>query len=904
MPVEAAEGYGENISVNSIVKTVKFLTDSPESELFPVWTADGNYILYTVKNNESRIFNSYRMKADGSEAMRTGIGEGNLIGFNDMNPNGTELIVTKSDGSQSDLYRIDMNSEIATPITNDPQKSEGWGAWCRLGRKIIHTQESAGSPSQLWIVDRDGSNKTRLGTSENVGTGKDWYPLGLRVIYSARNSKEKPDLWTIEWYGTNQTQLMDTPYGEWNPAFSPDGKQIVYVSDEGGSPELWFRDIQGNYRIRLTENLGIVDAYPKWSPDGSKIVFTGHSSDNSSDIAMIELVSSAEIFSSPKITNVRIEPFRAISEDEIANISITMKNEGKNASEGHISVSFPNGEKIESTKGTGSSIKIYSIGDPIQGKAGEIPTQYPSVELLQSQWDTQQEETLNITVKPNSGTEKIIFFARASLKNDLTGDYERDPLISADIDQQGFNVYAYSINVSKNAGNPAINIIEPASNFSFVEGRPELIKVKVANSQGNPIPGLDSVQATFISDALNPSLSLRLFDDGTHNDEAAGDGIYANEWAPAITGSTGSEKSCTIRVAENTSLASAEVSGRIYSPDLNSSSLKVIIEPQAVETEAKWRITTGSDMEWNPSNYIISNLAAGNYIIQFCEVSGWKKPDDMAVTLNGDSVNTGTYMQNPSGSSSSGGGHRGGGVITSLEPSRNIAARETASRYISSGSHVRFDFPMNVTCITSLEFDPEKTFKRTSATIEMLKEKSIQVPQLPPGKIYKNVNIQVGNAGTLLSGNIENASIGFKVENIWIKENAVEESGICLWRYNQTSWNKLEVQKTGEDDQDSYFEARTPGFSPFVITAYTEEQNESEKMEIEQKEYGEINSLEKTSKNGSINENESDMPSDTTNNKKEENGNKQEHDGKIKNIIILSLPLLALFIYMGVKRRV
>lgn len=788
MPVEAAEGYGENISENNIVKTVKFLTNSPELELFPVWTADGNHILYTVEDNESGALNSYRMKADGSDAVRTGIGEGNLIAFNDLNPNGTELIVTKLDDSQSDLYRIDMNSGVATPITNDSKTLEGWGAWCRLGRKIIHTQELPGSPSQLWIVDRDGSNKTRLGTSENIGTGKDWYPLGLRVIYSAKNAKEKPDLWTIEWYGTNQTQLTDTPYGEWNPAFSPDGKQIVYVSDEGGSSELWLRDIQGNYRFKLTENIGILDAYPKWNPDGSKIVFTGHSSENSSDIAVMELTSSAEVFPSPKITNVKIEPFSTISENEVANISVTVKNEGKNASEGYISVSFPNGERIERVEGTGSEIKTYAIGDPIQGKAGEIPVRYPSVELLQSQWNTQQEETLNITVKPNNGAEKIVFFTRASLKNDLTGAYERDPLISADIDQQEFNVYTYFINVSKS--------------------------------------------------------SLKKY------------------------------------------------------------SLKVILEPQDVETEAKWKITTGPDTEWHPNNYIINNLTAGDYIIQFCDISGWKKPDDMAVTINGDSVNTGTYTQSTSGSSSSSGGHGGGGAITSLEPSRNIDAKETASRYINSGSHVKFDFPMNATCIMNLEFDPKKTFKRTAATIEMLKEKSVQVSQLPPGKIYKNVNIQIGNSGTLLSGNIENASIEFKVEKTWISENADKKSQICLWRYNQTSWNKLEVQIKGEDNRYSYFEAKTPGFSSFAITAYTKEENVSEKVEIEQKEPGDTSSREKASGTSSVNGNENNKPSDVgANSRKEENGNKQGPGGKIMSVIVISLPLLTLLIYLGVKKR-
>ncbi len=78
------KGYGKEIDAYGLVENVTFLTDSPESELFPVWTADGNYILYTVKGNESGNSKSYRMKADGSKIERIGIGEGNLTGFSDM----------------------------------------------------------------------------------------------------------------------------------------------------------------------------------------------------------------------------------------------------------------------------------------------------------------------------------------------------------------------------------------------------------------------------------------------------------------------------------------------------------------------------------------------------------------------------------------------------------------------------------------------------------------------------------------------------------------------------------------------------------------------------------------------------------------------------------------------------
>lgn len=277
---EKFEDSGEEIYVEGLVEEITFLTDSTDSELFPVWTANGNFIMYMIQSNESGNSESYIMKENGSDIWQIDTWEGKLISFNDMNPKGSELVFTESIDSQTGLYLLNLENGDVSPVADEPDKSESWGSWCRLGRKIIYTQTSGDSPSQLWIVDRDGNNKTRLGTSENVGMGKDWCPLGLKVLYSAKNSKEKPDLWVIDWHGTNQTQLTDTPYGEWNPSFSPDGKRIVYVSDESGKPEIWLRDIEGKYRTRLTDDIGIIDSVPRWSPDGSKIVFTAHNLQN------------------------------------------------------------------------------------------------------------------------------------------------------------------------------------------------------------------------------------------------------------------------------------------------------------------------------------------------------------------------------------------------------------------------------------------------------------------------------------------------------------------------------------------------------------------------------------------------------------------------------------------------
>jgi TolB protein len=67
---------------------------------------------------------------------------------------------------------------------------------------------------------------------------------------------------------------QDTPttYDDMWPAWSPDGRKIVFVSTRDRDPEIYVMDADGSQARRLTAVPGR-DAHPYWSPDGSKIVF-------------------------------------------------------------------------------------------------------------------------------------------------------------------------------------------------------------------------------------------------------------------------------------------------------------------------------------------------------------------------------------------------------------------------------------------------------------------------------------------------------------------------------------------------------------------------------------------------------------------------------------------------------
>ena len=157
--------------------------------------------------------------------------------------------------------------------------------------------------------------------------------------------------------------------------------------------------------------------------------------------------------------------------------------------------------------------------------------------------------------------------------------------------------------------------------------------------------------------------------------------------------------------------------------------------------------------------------------------------------------------------------------LFSREPEVNVAFKELATKNVISGNHIIYDFPGNSTCILFIEYDAERAFLKATITVEELKNKSVFIPKLPLGRIYKQINIRIEDKGGELSTSLKNGLIGFRIEKAWIHDKNVRESMLVLQRYNK-SWEPLYTEKVGEDNNYIYFRSKTPGFSSFAITEY------------------------------------------------------------------------------------
>jgi probable HAF family extracellular repeat protein len=138
------------------------------------------------------------------------------------------------------------------------------------GGKIAFTSLRDGNDAEIYVMNADGSNQTRLTISPGADVEPSFTSDGSKITFTSERDGNN-EIYVMDADGSNQTRLTNNEDNDHEPAFSPDGSKIAFVSTRDGKSEIYLMDADGTNQIRLTNDRE-VDSSPAFSPDGSKIV--------------------------------------------------------------------------------------------------------------------------------------------------------------------------------------------------------------------------------------------------------------------------------------------------------------------------------------------------------------------------------------------------------------------------------------------------------------------------------------------------------------------------------------------------------------------------------------------------------------------------------------------------------
>src|SRR6201997_3395466 len=113
----------------------------------------------------------------------------------------------------------------------------------------------------------------KLYMTRSVG-GADWSPDGKQIVFVS-NMSGRNNLWLVPAEGGWPLQLTVSDQRQTSPAWSPDGKWIAYQSDYDGDEQwdLFIVSPKTGQVVNLTNTREIAEMSPTWSPDGRYLAY-------------------------------------------------------------------------------------------------------------------------------------------------------------------------------------------------------------------------------------------------------------------------------------------------------------------------------------------------------------------------------------------------------------------------------------------------------------------------------------------------------------------------------------------------------------------------------------------------------------------------------------------------------
>lgn len=299
--------------------TTLFPTDGRGEESWPVWSADGAQLAFVRRVGQhcsmvtvdalggaerirgtcaAGLFESFDWSPDGrtfavarfggpgtARLALTAVEGGDALPFDyahdtaehdlapHYSPDGASIAFRRGLSPYCDLYVVAASGGAVRRLTHLSALIRGFD-WLPDGSGLVFASNHGGTEA-LYRVDLADGRIAALGVAP--AQMPDIARQGDALVYEVPRTRSIMQGVMLAGESTSVAEIAPSTGSDTHAALSPDSARLAFVSDRGGSPQLWLHESDGRQSYALTRDDGALYLYPQWSADGRRVLVTRRS---------------------------------------------------------------------------------------------------------------------------------------------------------------------------------------------------------------------------------------------------------------------------------------------------------------------------------------------------------------------------------------------------------------------------------------------------------------------------------------------------------------------------------------------------------------------------------------------------------------------------------------------------
>lgn len=227
---------------------VSTLVALPGYKRFPAYSPDGKFITFTASGETSENYDIYVKMIDQADPIRITTNEA-YDQQSTWSPDGLHLAFLRAPAIAEERFHL-----IITPAFGGVEREVGrvWGglAWSPDGQWLaVSDKEKKDEATGIWLLSVDGSTRRNLSRPAPKSNVYDTYPAfsrsGEELLFVRWSSDAAGELFVAKVADGHLRQLTFDEQNIQSPQWSPDGKEILFVSSRSGYRRLWRIPVSG-----------------------------------------------------------------------------------------------------------------------------------------------------------------------------------------------------------------------------------------------------------------------------------------------------------------------------------------------------------------------------------------------------------------------------------------------------------------------------------------------------------------------------------------------------------------------------------------------------------------------------------------------------------------------------------